>query len=227
MRAHTTGRTSSSLLGRIFGVAVDRQTYRNALYLLLRFPLGIVYLTVFVTLLSVGVSLVPLLVGVPILAGVLAVAGYVGVIEAALLRTLVGREAAWTPTSPNDTPIVPYLKQVATEPHNYLFLILAFVSFVTGNTLFVALVVWFALSLSFVIAPAVYRVEGVQYFNVAGPVDLGIVTVTESQLIVDTLPEALLVSLVGIVSTVIGLHLVNLTTRVYADITAAVLSTSE
>jgi hypothetical protein len=192
----------------------------------MRFPLGIVYLTVFVTLLSVGVSLVPLLVGVPILAGVLSVAGYVGVIEAALLRTFVGRDVVWTPTNPNDTPIVPYLKQVATDPHNYVFLILAFVSFVTGNALFVGLVVWFTLSFSFVIAPVAYRLDGVQYFNAAGPVDLGIVSVSEEQLVVDTMPEALLVSLLGIVTTVIGLHLVNLTTRVYADITESLLSSS-
>ncbi|WP_257300397.1 sensor domain-containing protein [Haloarchaeobius sp. FL176] len=227
MTAQSTGRTSSSLLGRIFGVAADPQTYKNLLYLLVRFPLGIAYLIVFVTLLSLGVSLVPLLIGVPILAGVLSVAGYVGVVEAALLRTLLGRDIVWTPTNPNDTPVVPYLKQVATDPHNYLLLLLAFVSFATGNVLFVGLVVWFALSFSFVIAPAAYRFDNVQYFTASGPVELGIVSVSEEQLVIDTVPEALLVSLLGIVTTVIGLHLVNLTTQVYADITESLLSTSE
>ncbi|WP_336327119.1 sensor domain-containing protein [Halovenus sp. HT40] len=226
MQNSSTSRTKQSLLTRTLGVAVDSQTYKNLLYLLLRFPLGIAYLTVFVTGLALGVSLVPLLVGIPILAGVLAVAGYVGVVEATLLRRVLGRDVSWSTVDPNETPMVPYLKQAATDPTNYLLLILAFVSFVTGNALFIALVMWFALSVSFLTAPAIYRIDGVQFFNFQGSIDLGVVTVNEQQLVINTLPEALLVSLIGIVLTVVGLHLVNLTARVYADVTESLLSSS-
>lgn len=211
----------------VFGVAADPQTYKNLLYLLVRFPLGIAYLTVFVTGIAVGVSLVPLLVGIPILAGVLTAAGYVGAVEAFLLRTLLGRAVTWSTVDPSETPVVPYLKQVATTPENYLLLILAFVSFATGNALFVALVVGFALSLSLVIAPATYWMDGVQYFNAPESIDVGFMTISEEQLLIETLPEAFLVSLIGIVLTVVGLHLVNLTTRGYAEVTESLLSSSE
>lgn len=227
MVTHSTRRTDRSLLGRTFGVAADPQTYKHLLYLLARFPLGIAYFTVFVTGISLGLSLVPLLVGVPILAGVLAVGGYVGVLEATLLRKVLGRDVTWSPVDPNEMPLVPYLKTVATEPRNYLLVLLGLVSFATGNALFVALVVGFTLSVAFVLAPALYWIDGVQYTNATGSVDLGVTTVSGEQLAITTLPEALLVSLLGIVLTVAGLHLVNLTTRVYADITQALLSSGE
>lgn len=219
--------TDRSVPNRTLGAVTDAQTYKNLLYLLARFPLGIVYLTVFVTGLSVGVSLVPMLVGIPILAGVLAAAGYVGVVEATLLGTLLDRDVEWSPVDPNNTPVVPYLKQVATDPKNYLLVILAFASFGTGNALFIALVVGFALSLSLVVAPAVYWWDGVQYFDTTESIDLGIITISEGQLAVETLPEALFASLIGIVLTIAGLHLVNLTTRVYAGVTEALLSAAE
>jgi hypothetical protein len=132
MENQSARQTDKSVLDRTLGVAANRQTYKNLLYLLTRFPLGIAYLVVFVTGLSLGMATVPLLVGVPILAGVLGVAGYVGVVEAALLRIFFDRDVTWSPIDPHTTPVVPYLKQVATEPKNYLLVVLAFVSFITG-----------------------------------------------------------------------------------------------
>jgi len=77
-----------SLANHVFGVGFRRETYHNLAYLLTRFPLGIAYFTTLVTGLSLGVGLVPVVVGIPILAGVLALGGYIGVIEAGLLRRL-------------------------------------------------------------------------------------------------------------------------------------------
>lgn len=208
-------------------MTADAQTYKNLLYLLVRFPLGIAYLTVFVVGLSVGMALVPLLVGIPILAGVLAVAGYVGVLEAALLRTFFARDTTCSTLDPGETPVVPYVKQATTDSKHYLLLLLALSSFVTGNALFVGLVVWFALSLSFSIAPAVYWIDGIQYVNLPASIDLGIATISGERLAINTLPEALLVSLVGIILTVLGFHLINLTARIYADSTEKVLSASD
>ena len=68
-----------ALATRLFGVGFRRETYANLAYLLARFPLGIAYFTVLITGLSLGVGLVPIVVGIPILAGVLALGGYIGV----------------------------------------------------------------------------------------------------------------------------------------------------
>jgi len=143
------------------------------------------------------------------------------------LRLLLGRDVEWSTVDPSDTPVVPYLKQVVTDPKNYLLLLLAFVSFVTGNALFIGVVVWFAFSLSLVTAPAVYWIDGIRYFNAPESIDIGITMVSEGQLVISTLPEALLVALMGIILTVVGFHLINLTTRVYADITEVLLPASQ
>jgi len=64
---------------------MDDKTYRNIVYLLLRFPLGLAYFTTSVTGVSLGVALVPLAVGIPILGAVLGLADYVALVEAGLL----------------------------------------------------------------------------------------------------------------------------------------------
>lgn len=201
----------------------DGQTYRNLLYLLARFPLGIAYFTVFVTAIAAGASLVPLLIGIPILASVIAIAGYVGVVEATLLRTLLGRDVSWSPADPNEVPLWPYLKQVATDSKNYILLLLAFASFATGNALFVVIVVWFAVALSLTAAPVLYWIDGAYNLSGSESIDFGIV-LDANQLTIDTLPEALLVSLIGLVLLFVGLNLVNLTARTYAHVTESLLT---
>jgi signal transduction histidine kinase len=54
-------------------VATQARTYRNALFLASRFPLGIFYFVVFFTLAALGFSLLSVIVGVPVLALTLAV----------------------------------------------------------------------------------------------------------------------------------------------------------
>lgn len=128
-----------SLVKRVFNVGFRRQTYTNVVYLLARLPLGIAYFTVFVTGLTLGLSLTPLIIGVPILAGVVGLGGYVGVIEAQLLRRLFGREVSYNVADPGELSIIDYLKTVATTPRNYLLVVFALGSFVVGLHLFVAI----------------------------------------------------------------------------------------
>ncbi len=96
MSNHASTTRNRSVVGRTLGVAFRKRTYANMAYLLARFPLGIAYFTVFVTGISLGIALTPLVVGIPILAGVLALAGYVGRVEAGLLREVLGRDVTWS-----------------------------------------------------------------------------------------------------------------------------------
>ena len=50
-----------------FDVITDKQTYLSIIYLMLSFPLGIFYFIFIVTGFSVGISLVPIFIGVPLL----------------------------------------------------------------------------------------------------------------------------------------------------------------
>jgi hypothetical protein len=217
-----------SLASRVFGVGLRRETYANLAYLLARFPLGVVYFATFVAGLSIGLSLVPLVVGVPILAGVLALAGYVGVLEAHLLRGLRGSSVSYHPADPGDQPLSAYAKSVVTNPRNYLLVAYALASFVLGVHLFTAIAVVFTLALTLVAAPVLYWLPGVDYqlTTTSGVVDLGPLTVDASSLsgvAIDTLPEALGASVFGVIVCLVGLHAVNLTARLVGGLTGRLL----
>ena len=59
-----------SVVDRIFGAVVEAQTWRNVLYLMVSFPLGLVYFVFTVTGICVGTGLALIAVGIPILSAV-------------------------------------------------------------------------------------------------------------------------------------------------------------
>lgn len=223
--------TSTGLLGRVVGVAGRRETYENLAYLLARFPLGVAYFTTFVTGLSVGLALLPLLVGVPILAGVVAAAGYVGVVEAALLRRLRDRSVGYDLNGPGEQPLTTYLATAVTTPRNYLLLLFALGSFAVGIPLFAVVVTGVTLSATLLAAPVLYWLPGVDYrFTTAqGPVNVGPVTLDAAAvrvLEVSGFTDALAASLVGAVVSLVGLHAANLTARLVGAGTERLLRTA-
>jgi hypothetical protein len=227
-QSSTTRSGEQSRLRRALGVGFRRETYANLAYLLARFPLGIAYFTVLVTGISLGLGLVPLVVGVPILAGVVALGGYIGVVEAGLLRRLRGRTVSVDLADPSDLSITEYLSTVATDPRNYALLAFGFGSFVVGIQLFVAITVVFSLGLAFAVAPLVYWRPGVEYTlaDVSGTVELGGLSVDAGSVAgagVNTVPEALAASVVGIAVCLAGLHAVNLTAGLLGALTESLL----
>jgi hypothetical protein len=203
---------------RLFGVATERRTYRHLAYLLLRFPLGIAAFVVFVTGISLGVALLILLVGLPLLVGVLGLADHAGVVEAELATRLLGRDVSWGPIDPTDLPLTEYARAVATDPRAYLLLVWFFASFFVGIAAFVGVVTVFATALVLAIAPLVYWLPSVQYAiadGAGGP--LGTYAI-------DTLPEALVASVVGVALVILGLHAVNLAARGLGAVVEALLT---
>ncbi len=227
----TAGTGERSLANRVFGVGFRRETYANLAYLLARFPLGIAYFTILVAGLSLGAGLIPVLVGIPILATVLALGGYIGVVEAKLLSRLRGHDVPITPADPSELPITDYLKTVATTPRNYLLVAFGLGSFAVGIWLFVAITVAFSLGFAFAVTPLVYWMPDFTY-DLTGPsgtVEIGSVAVDVGAVggaSINTLPEALVASAVGLGICLTGLHAVNLTARVFAALTEWILTQS-
>jgi len=225
----TTEGGGQSLASRVFGVGFRRETYHSLAYLLARFPLGIAYFTVLVTGLSLGVGLVPVVVGIPILAGVLALGGYIGVLEAGLLCRLCGRDVSITLADPNELSVTGYLKTVATTPRNYLLVAFGFVSFVVGIQLFVAITVVFSLGFTLAATPFLYWIPGVEYnlTGLRGTTEVGWLSIDTGSVVgtsINTLPEALAASVVGVVVCLAGLHAVNLSAWLFAELTERVLT---
>lgn len=223
---------AGSIPARVFGVVTDRRTYASVAYLLSRFPLGIAYFVTFVTGIALGVALLPLLVGVPILAGVAGIADHVGRLEAALLRGLLGREVRWEPLDPGELSAVSYLKTAGTDARAYLLVAYSLATFFVGVASFVVVVTLLAVALAYLVAPVAFWLPGVTYAaptpDVPSVVDLGWASVDLGPVVdlltIDTVPEALVGSAVGIAVGVAALHLFNALTEALAAVTEAVLA---
>lgn len=216
MSSTTVTNTEESASSSIFGVVTDAQTYKNILYLFLRFPLGVVYFTLLVTGFALGLGLAIFLVGLLVFPLLLAGATYVGAFEALLANRLLGFDIAYEPRDPSEEPLVDYLKGVLTDVRTYLLVVYLFVSFPTGIVLFTLLTVAVSLSLVSIFAPFLYWLPFTQY-EIATIGDFG-------PIVVDTLPEALVLSLAGVVVALASLHLSNVLARVHGHVTAAVLA---
>lgn len=85
-------------IGNPLAAVADGQTYRNLLYLLLSFPLGLIYFILVVLGFSLGLGLSVLLVGVGIFVGTIIGVRAIAAFERELANTLLGTDIA----APND-----------------------------------------------------------------------------------------------------------------------------
>ena len=82
----------SGFLTKYFGVITKEETYLNLIYLLLAFPLGVVYFTFLVTGLSLGLGTVIIWIGIPILLAVFAASWGLAAFERMLAMLLLREE---------------------------------------------------------------------------------------------------------------------------------------
>jgi hypothetical protein len=202
---------------RLLSPLTDPQTYRNIAFLLLRLPLGIAYFTVFLSGLAIGVSLIPLVIGVPILGLVLGFTDYAASFETDVFGRLLGKDISQAPVGdPSEEPLVPYLKATLTDPRSYLLVGYFLLSLFVGIGTFMFVVVVFSVGVTLAAAPLVYPLPFTQYaapqFDWAG-----------SRVVIDTMPEAVVVSLVGLVGLFVGVHVANTLTEGHVRLTRTIL----
>lgn len=218
-------RAAAGPVRRFVGVVAAPQTYRNLVYLALTFPLGVAYFVLFTTALSLGFGLVAVLVGVPVLVGLVVLSDRILVFERWLVRSLLGADLPLDRRGdPEDA--WDYVRAPLSDLGTYTGLVYLASKFVVGVITFVLLVVLGVLAGSFALAPLYYRSTTVAV-TVPEPVHLTLsyvvqqwggvevvsypVTITSWE--VTTLPEALVVSAVGVVLFVASLHLCNALAR--------------
>ncbi len=195
----------TSALAKFFGAVTRPQTYLNILYLLLAFPLGIFYFVFLITGLAAGFPLIIVWIGLLVLALVFA-AWYAFI-------AFERQTAIWMlhedipPMSRQDlTGKSLWQKFTATlaNPVTWKGLVYLFAKFPLGILSFVVVVTLLSVSVSLLAMPFYYpyvhsdinlTLNGAYYFN---PI-----------LLVNTLPKALIVSLIGVFVTLISLHAFN------------------
>jgi len=205
-------RTDDALFRRLFGVAVEPQTYRNVVYLLLAFPLGTLYFAAIVAGGAAGVGTLPILVGIPILASVLVFAVHLAALESRLADGLLGTDVDYETVQPDGETVVPYVKRLALDPKTYLAIGYLLSKFAIGIAAFTAVVTLAALSVSFAFAPLLYDLPGVAYQ--VGPWEI------------DTLARAVGLSVVGVAVAFPALHLLNVFAWVVGAYTEAMLGSA-
>lgn len=205
------------------GVTTRTQTYRNLLYLLLAFPLGVAYFVVLTTGLSVGVGLAITVFGAPILLATLGAAYLLTNVEAALTNRLLGTDVPRASLDTDDG-LLAAAKRLVTAPRTWLGVLYLFGKSVFGLVAFVALTTLLSVSVSMLAAPLTYSTAyriGLRFGTTSfGPFESG-------ALVVNTFPQAVGVAVAGLVVGVVSLHLLNGLARVSGAVTESLFTPSE
>jgi hypothetical protein len=199
--------TISNPLAKFFGVAIQGQTYLNAVYLLLAFPLGLFYFVFLVTGLSLGIGLLLLWIGLVVLLSVFAAWYGLAAFERWLAISLL-REPIPPMAQEDLSNLTLWQKFVATlkNPVTWKALIYLFARFPLGILIFVVFVTLASLSISLIATPFYYNWLPV-YPGISLTLENGMIF--QPIWIIDTLSEALLVSLAGTLIGLISLHIFN------------------
>jgi len=157
---------------RFFGVYADARAWGALLYMLIAFITGIFYFTWAVTGISVSLSLVIFIFGLPLaLLFLLSVRG-LALVEGRLVEALLGIRMPRRPLfSHQGMKWFDRLKALLTDKATWLMLVYMFVQFVLGIVYFVLVVVVLSISLSFIAIPflqeyvhqSVVEMNGVPY----------------------------------------------------------------
>lgn len=191
-------------LGKFFGVFLRGQTYLNALYLFMAFPLGLFYFVFLVVGISVGLPLVIVWVGLLVLLLVIGL-WYACIVFERQMAISMLREDIPPITRQDLSGKTLWQKFTAMMGNSVTWkgLLYLLAKFPLGIIDFVILVTFLSVSVAFIGAPF--------YFAYWSPsVDLTLIGEPWTNVIlIDTLPEALLFSLVGLFILLVSMHIFN------------------
>lgn len=217
-------------LARFFAVVTRGQTYRNLLYLLLAFPLGTFYFAVLASGFSLGFSRLITIVGVPLLVALLVATVPFARVERWLAVHLLGVDIPVPEKRDQSSNLWDRFVALLTSVRHWKGVCYLASKFFLGLFSFVLVVVLGAISASLVAAPFYYDdpntriVALAPIFDVVTPVaeSAGMslyqtprLLVTADFVVIDTLPEALGMSVVGLALCLVSLHVFNLVARAY------------
>lgn len=172
------------------------RTYANLLYLLLGLPTGVVYFTLYVTGLSLGVGLFIVWVGAAILLSLVPITWWAILFERELAVRLLGEPvpSAGHPALPEEEGSWAWYKSIAKSPVTWKGLGFLLLKFPLGLASWTFAVVLLSLVAACVGAPVIWAAGGEIDFGVWRP---------------DTLVETLYVSVAGVLAVIPSVHVLN------------------
>jgi hypothetical protein len=197
--------TQNNPLSNFFAVAARGQTYLNALYLLLAFPLGLFYFIFLVTGLATGIPLIVVWVGLLILPLVFAAwYGFIAFERQMAIGMLREQIPPITYQDLSGKTLWQKFTAAFTNPVTWKGLLYLLAKFPLGTFSFIVIVTLLSVAAAFIGLPFYYQYvtsdismtfNGVYYFNPA--------------LLVDTMPEAIIGCLIGLLILLVSLHIFN------------------
>lgn len=156
-----------SWLGRFFGVYIDPRAWGAVLFMLIAFVTGIIYFVWGVTGLSLSISLLILIIGIPFaILFLLSVRG-LALLEGRLVEALLGirmpRRASF---SHEGMQWLERLKALLTDKATWLMLVYMLIQFVLGTVYFTVIVTVLSFSLALIAAPFVQSFVRVGVINI-------------------------------------------------------------
>jgi hypothetical protein len=218
MSRSTTADTSAGYSpSAILGVVAEGQTYKNLLYLLLAFPLGLLYFVLLTTGFALGVGLSMVVIGLGILLVMLVGVRALGAFERKLANRLLGTEIhPPEDIEPEENGLVAIGKAYVTASSTWRQFAFLFLKFFMGVLSFLLLTMFVGVAVDLVLAPVFP--EG------ALSVQINNWTVAET---VETTAEQALAVLAGLVIGLVGLHLLNAFARLNASIASSLLGAED
>ena len=202
---------------RFFKVVVSGQSYLNLVYLLAAFPLGLFYFVFLVTGLSLGISTAIIWVGIPLLVivgvGWWGLANFERTIAIHLLKEDI---PSMNPPPPADQDTWSKFKGYLNNPVTWKSPTYLFLKFPLGLATFVILVTLVALTLALLSLPFTYELVD---FQVTGFFSPG-----QPAWHVDSMGEAVLGMVIGLLLWPLTLQVINGLTWVHARFARIMLS---
>ena len=190
------------ILSRFFRVMVSGQSYLNLLYLLASFPLGVFYFVYLVLGMSLGISLSIVWVGIPILLivgmGWWILARFERLMAVYWLKEPVSSMVA-SEGEPSST--WGFIKLTLANPVTWKSPIYLFLKFPLGMATFSILVTLLSISIALLTLPLTYEVFDFQIGGFFRP--------DQEAWKIDGVGEALLGTLIGLISLAITIHITN------------------
>jgi len=162
-----------SFLGQIFGVYADPRTWGSLLFMFITFITGIIYFTWAVTGLSLSISFLILIIGVPFAILFLFSVQGLALLEGRLVEALLGVRMPRRPLfSQRGLKWLERLKMLVTDKRTWLSLLYLILQMPLGVLYFSLMVTLFFLSLGFIVLPIVqwvfhfptYQINSIGYY---------------------------------------------------------------
>ncbi len=198
---------------RLFAPLGSPWTYGRMLYLLLSFPLGVLYFISLVPTTVFGVVMAWTVIGIPALIILVLSVRWYGDLEAALVHALVGIDFRRPPTwYERDVPLREQAKQILIDPSTWTGAVYLFSRFPLGIAGLVSVAVGVTLPLTLITAPLVYEPGGL------GPLagfSQGQDALAVGWWTIDTAAEAWAAVPLGFAAALLAVHVWNLQAWLY------------